>query len=304
VGQIGPTIIFATLPVFLLLQLVPGDVALVIAGENATPERLQEIREQLFLDQPLLVQYAHWLWHAVHGNLGVSLISGFPVLGLVWSHFVVTAQLIVEAVGLATLVGLPLGILMALKRDRPVGTLLRGISVIGLSIPSFVVAMILAAVFALSLRWLPATGFASWFDNPGAAARYTLLPAVALSLIGISEIARQTASELTSVLGRDCIRTHVGKGLTQLTILRHAIRNAGVLILTIVTLLVNRFLGATVVIETIFAIPGAGRLVVGSVNQRDYPVVQGVVLIMVVVVMIVNIIGDIAYRLIDPRIRL
>ncbi|MGE0798262.1 MAG: ABC transporter permease [Lautropia sp.] len=303
-GQIVPTVVFATFLVFMLLQLVPGDAALVLAGEAVTDERMIEIREQLGLDRPLLVQYGSWLWSALQGDFGRSFRSGHPVLGLTLSHFAVTAQLVVEAVLLAALIGIPMGIFAAVKRHSPAGAITRAVAIIGVSIPSFVLAMLLVAVFALLLRWFPATGFVSWFDDPVRAARYTLLPAFAISLVGASEVARQSASALATVLSSDSVRTHIGKGLPPHVILRHALRNTGVLIVTLLTLLVNRFLGATVVVETVFAIPGAGRLVVEAVNGRDFPVVQGVVLVMVIAVMLVNLFGDLAYRAIDPRIKL
>lgn len=302
-GQIVPTVVFATLLVFLLLQMVPGDTAMVLAGEAVTDERMKEIRAQLGHDRPLLVQYGDWLGGVVTGNFGASYRSGHPVSQLVASHFLVTAQIVAEAILIAIVIGIPLGMIAAVKRHRPVGAITRAVAVIGVSIPSFVLGMVLVAVFALHLAWLPATGFVSWFSNPWQALRYTLLPAFAISMVGAAELARQSASALSNVLASDAVRTHVGKGLPPASILRHAMRNAGVLILTVITLLVNRFLGTTVVIETLFAIPGAGRLVVDAVNGRDYPVVQGVVLVMVLAVLLVNLLSDIAYRYIDPRIR-
>lgn len=302
-AQIIPTVLVATFLVFMLLQMVPGDAAQVIAGESASIERVAEIRQQLGLDQPIPVQYLRWLGKAVSGDLGESILSGKPVLQLVGSHFLVTAELVVEAAVLATVAGLLLGILSATAGESPLGTAARGIAVLFLSIPSFVLAMVLVVVFSLMLRWFPATGFTSLFDNPAGVIRHAALPVIAIALVGVGEIARQTSTALAATLTSDVVRTHRGKGLSTYRVLAHAVHNIGVLILTLVSLLVNRFLGATVLVETIFAIPGAGQLVVDAVNDRDFPIVQGTVLFMVLAVMLVNLLTDLAYRRVDPRIQ-
>lgn len=300
--QVVPTLVMATFIIFALVQIIPGDPATQMAGEGATPERIEQIRTELGLDQPIPVQYAQWLGDAAQGDLGTSLRANRPVLDSVLDRFQVTGQLVFVAVLIAAALGVPLGILAAVRRDKWSGKLTRAGAAVGIAIPNFWLAMILVVVFALTLDWFPATGWIGFADAPMQSLRHTLLPAIALSTIGVAEITRQTASAMTIALSSDAARTHLAKGIRWRRIMVHALRNAGVPILTVISLLVSRFLGATVVIEVVFNLPGAGRLVVEAIAWRDFPVVQGVVLVMVLVVLTVNLVADLGYRLLDPRI--
>ena len=301
--QVVPTLVVATFIIFALVQIIPGDPATQMAGEGATPERIEQIRTELGLDQPIVVQYAQWLGDAAQGDLGTSLRANRPVLESVLDRFQVTGQLVFVAVLIAGALGVPFGILAAVRREKWSGKLTRAAAAIGIAIPNFWLAMILVVLFALTLGWFPATGWVGFADAPVQSLRHTLLPAIALSTIGVAEVTRQTASAMTIALTSDAARTHLAKGIRWRRIIQHALKNAGVPILTVISLLVSRFLGATVVIEVVFNLPGAGRLVVEAISWRDFPVVQGVVFVMVLVVLAVNLIADLGYRVLDPRIK-
>ncbi len=299
-----PTLILATLAVFLLQRLIPGDPAQVIAGEYATPERLDEIRLQLGLDRPLALQYIEWVGRALTGDLGTSLRTGAPVTALILERLPTTLTIGAGAMIIAVGIGVPAGVLAASRRGRRLDDLVTGFATLGIAIPNFWLGMILVLIFSLTLGWLPATGFVPLSVDPMETLRYALLPSIALGAIGAAEVCRQLRSAMVETLGLDFIRTHVAKGLSSRSIVwAHALKNSSLPLATVVGLQANRVLSSTVVVEAVFGIAGIGTLVVDATNQRDYPVVQGVVLVAVLLVLAINLIIEISYRLIDPRIK-
>lgn len=305
VGAFAATLVLATFVAFWLIKLVPGDPATAIAGENATPERLAEIRAQLGLDQPLVVQYLSWVSGALRGDFGTSLYSGQAVTSLLAQRLPVTLQLVFCSLLLAVVVGVVAGVVGALRNKRPVGRVVTGAATLGIAVPNFWLGLVLVTVFAIWNPWLPATGFSRAGDGPGEFFRFAVLPTLALGAAGVAEVARQLRGALLEVFTADYIRMARAKGISGMALLvRHALRNAGVPVVTVLGLLINRLVGGTVVVEVVFAIPGMGTLVVDAVKQRDYPVIQAVVLVMAVMVLIANAVVEILYRRIDPRIRL
>lgn len=301
--QAIPVLILATFSIFMLLKLLPGDVAITLAGENATEERINEIRAIHGLDRPLLVQYADWAWSALQGDLSQSLLSGEKVAETVGRVFPNTLFIVVYAIVISVLIGVPMGILAAAKSGGWADRATMLLSSVGVALPNFWIAMIFVALFALDRQWFPATGFVAPSEDLGRAIWHATLPAVALAASGVAEVARQLRSSLVEVLESQHFRTLHAKGLSPSAILwRHGLRNVSVNLLTVISLLVNRTLAATVVVEVVFAIPGLGATIVNAVLQRDFPVVQGVVLAMVLTVIAVNLIADMLYSVLDPRI--
>lgn len=298
-----PVILLATFVVFGLMHLVPGDPAVTLAGDYATPERVEEIRRLYGFDKPFLVQYWEWLSHAARGDLGRSLQSTAAVTELIGQRFPNTLLVVVLAIALSMLVGIPLGILAATRSGTRTDEVITSVSSIGVALPNFWLAMILVAIFSLSLSWFPATGAQPLSKGVVVALSHAVLPAVALAAGGIAEVTRQLRSALLEVLSSQYVRTLHAKGLSPLPILwKHGLKNVSVNLLTVLSLLVNRMLGATVVIEAVFAIPGMGSLVVTGAVTKDFPVVQGVVLTMVIVVLVTNFITDMLYTVLDPRV--
>lgn len=301
--QVAPVIVLATFIVFGLLKLVPGDIALTLAGDNASDQRIAEIRQIYGLDRPFLLQYASWLWKAAHGDLSKSLLSGEPVLTSIARSFPNTLLIVALALGIALLVGVPLGIAAASRPGSLVDKAVMAVASVGVAVPNFWLAMILVAVFALHFNWLPATGSAPLSAGVGQALRHAILPALALAAGGVAEVSRQLRSSLVDYLGSQTVRTLHAKGVPPSAILwRHGLKNVGVNLLTVTSLLANRLLAATVVVEAVFAIPGMGSLIVNAALHRDFPVVQGVVFAMVLVVVTINLIADVLYGVLDPRI--
>ena len=298
------TLLLATFISFMLIQLVPGDPATAIAGDNATEEKLAEIRSDLGLDQPVLEQYWNWMWNALHGDFGRSLYNGQEVSTQIAERLPVSVQIVLMAIGFAFLIGVPIGVIAALRHGRFLDRVLTGASTLGIAVPNFWLGMILVSVFALKLGWFPAGGFAGISEGVGPFLESVALPAITLGAAGAAEVARQLRSSLIDVMATDYMRTARAKGLPRRVVVgRHAVRNACVTMVTILGLLVSRLVGGTVVVETVFAIPGLGSLVVDAVQQRDYPVIQAVVLVLALIVLVVNACVEIAYRRIDPRIR-
>jgi peptide/nickel transport system permease protein len=298
-----PTIVLATLVVFLMMKLIPGDPATVIAGEYATEETLAEIREELRLNDPLPTQYARWAGDAIRGDLGDSLSSQQTVRDAIAARLPATLHVVVTALLLSLLVGVPLGFVAGWKADTKIDAAVRWFSTVGIGAPNFWIGMLLVTFFALRLGWFPAIGYRGITSGPWEAARYLLLPAIALGAASIAEMARQTRSAVLDVRNLDFVRTLRSVGLPERTVLHHVGKNAGLTIVTVLGLQASRLLGATVIVEAVFGIPGLGSLVVDAVGQRDYPVVQGVVLVMALMVLLVNLVVDLSYRFLDPRIR-
>jgi peptide/nickel transport system permease protein len=301
--QVVPIVVLATFIVFGLLKLVPGDIALTLAGDNASDERIAEIKQLYGLDRPFLIQYASWLWKALHGDLSKSLLSGEPVLTSIARSFPNTLLIVALALTIALIVGIPLGIAAASRPDGLLDKTIMAVASVGIAVPNFWLAMILVAIFALQLNWLPATGSAPLSAGIGEALGHAILPALALAAGGIAEVSRQLRSSLVDILSSQAVRTLHAKGLSPSLILwKHGLKNVSVNLLTVISILANRLLAATVVVEAVFAIPGMGNLIVHAAIHRDFPVVQGVVFAMVLVVVTINLLADVLYGVLDPRI--
>lgn len=303
-GWLVPTLVLATLGIFWLVHLAPGDPAITLAGQNATARQIQAIRVQLGLSQPFLLQYWHWLTHAVSGNLGTSLSTRQSVASAIGKALPATLQLVIGALLIAAVAGTAAGVVSARRANTLADAVVSSVASAGAAMPSFWLGLVLVSLFALGTGWFPATGFVAITSNPGLAVKDLVLPSVALGVSGAAEISRQLRAVLIEILAADHIRTLRAKGLPERAIVwRHALRGATVPLITIIGLQVSRFLGAVVVVEAVFGIPGLGTLVVGAAQNQDYPVIEGVVLLMAVIVIVVNFAVDVSYRLVDPRIR-
>lgn len=301
--QAIPVIVLSTFIVFGLLKLVPGDVAVTLAGDNASDARIAEIRHIYGLDRPFLVQYGSWLWKAAHGDLSSSLVSSESVLSSIERCLPHTMLIVVLAMLLALAIGIPLGIAAASRPGSWTDSFVMTIASLGVAIPNFWLGMLMVAFFSLDLNWLPATGATPISEDFWDAIRHAILPACALAAGGVAEVARQLRSSLVEILSSQQVRTLHAKGLRPSSILwRHGLKNVSVNLLTVISLLFNRMLAATVVVEAVFAIPGMGNLIVNGAIHRDFPVVQGVVFSMVLIVVALNLLTDVLYSILDPRI--
>jgi len=301
--QIAPVVVLATFVVFGLMHLVPGDPAVTLAGDYATAERIEEIRKLYGFDRPLLAQYWSWLSGAMQLDLGKSLQASEQVSAMIAHRFPNTLLVVVMAICLSMLIGVPFGILAATRSGGKLDAAITSISSLGVALPNFWLAMILVATLLLGFGLFPATGSVPVSKGFWQAVHHATLPAIALAAGGIAEVTRQLRSALLEVLSSQFVRTLHAKGLSPMAILwKHGLKNVSVNLLTVLGLLVNRMLGATVVIEAVFAIPGMGSLVVHGAVSKDFPVVQGVVLTMVIVVVATNLVVDTLYTLLDPRV--
>ncbi|MGC8476666.1 MAG: ABC transporter permease [Acetobacteraceae bacterium] len=299
-----PVMLIVAFMVFGLLYLAPGDPAAVIAGDQATPAQVQAIRVSLGLNKPFLTRFGTWLWQILHGNLGKSIFTGLPVTTMIAQRLEPTLSLMVFSTLIAIVVAIPLGVLAAARQGSWIDRAVMALAVFGFSTPVFVVGYLLAWVFALKLGWLPVQGFHPISDGFWRFLRGLILPSVALGLIYIALIARITRATMLEVLNQDYIRTARAKGVGMGRILFvHALKNAAVPIVTVIGSGVALLIGGAVVTESVFAIPGLGRLTTDAILQRDYPVIQGVVLLFSFTYVVVNLIVDLLYTLFDPRIR-
>lgn len=290
--------------VFLLLRLTPGDPAAIIAGDTATPEQLERIRTSLGLNEPLLTQFITWVSKVLHGDLGVSLISNVPVLRMIGQRLEPTISIALTTMVLAILIAVPLGVIAAWKHGTWIDRCVMGLSVLGFSVPVFVVGYVLVQVFAIDLRWLPVQGFRSITKGLGPFLERVLLPTLALSFIYIALIARMTRASMLDVLGEDYVRTARAKGIAERSVLlKHALRNAAVPVITVIGTGFGLLISGVVVTESVFNLPGIGRLTVDAVLARDYPVIQGVILLTSTLYVAINLLIDVAYTFLDPRIR-
>jgi peptide/nickel transport system permease protein len=301
--QFLPIVIFATFVVFGLLQLVPGDPALALAGDYASAKRIAEIRHEFGFDEPFLVQYGIWLWHVLHGNLGVSLFSSEPVTELIRDRLPNTLLIAVYALIVSSAIGIPLGVLAATRQGSKIDIFVTSVASLGVALPSFWLAIILALHFSLYHHWFPTTGAVSLFADPWSALAHATLPAISLAVAVVAVLARQVRSDLLEVLNQQYMRTLRAKGLGPGAILwKHGLRNVSATLVTLVGLQVNRLFSGAVVIEAVFAVPGVGSLVSYSALNKDFPVVQGVVLVLVLIVISINLVVDIITALLDPRV--
>jgi peptide/nickel transport system permease protein len=290
--------------VFLLLRLTPGDPAAVIAGENANAAQIEEIRAKLGLDRPLAMQFAVWIGRVLQGDLGESFFYKKTVLDLILERLEPTLMLSLCTIVLAVAIAVPLGVLAAYRHETWVDRATMAFSVLGFSVPVFVIGYMLIQVFALELGWLPVQGYGRLSQGFGGFIERMILPSATLSVIYIALIARITRASILEVLGEDYIRTARAKGLSDAKVLRrHALRNAAVPIVTVVGIGIALLIGGAIVTESVYNIPGLGRLVVDAVLARDFPIIQAVILVFSVAYVVVNLVIDLAYTLFDPRIR-
>ena len=295
-AQLVPTLVAVSVLIFLMVRLVPGDPALLIAGENATPELLAAIRERLGLDRPLAVQYASYAWRLLHGDLGTSVRTHRPVAEEIFSRLPATLELALAAGAIFTAAGIVLGVIAGVRRGRWPDHLIRVLSLVGVSSPDFWIGILLMLVFSLQLGLLPSAGRGS--------AAHLVLPAVTASLVGLALVSRLVRASLVEILGEDYVRTAWAKGLARgAVVYRHALFNALIPAVTIVGLEFGVLLGGLVVVESVFAWPGSGKLLIDAIRMRDYPVVQSVVLLFAVMLALVNLVVDLLCGLLDPRIR-
>ncbi|MGY2050525.1 ABC transporter permease [Methylobacterium sp. JK268] len=299
-----PVMAVVALVVFSLLSLAPGDPAAIIAGDQASPDDVARIRATLGLDRPFLVRFGEWAGHILQGDLGTSIFTALPVTALIRQRVEPTLSLMGVTLALAIPVAVPLGVVAAWKAGSLLDRLIMTLAVFGFSLPVFVTSYLLAYVFALRLEWLPVQGYTPLAAGIGPWLQHLILPSVALGSVYVALIARITRATLLEVLGQDYIRTAAAKGLGQRAILFvHALRNAAVPIVTVIGLGIALLIGGAVVTESVFVIPGLGRLTVDAILRRDYPVIQGVVLLFSAGYVLVNLAIDLLYVLLDPRIR-
>ena len=306
-----PTLILATMLVFALFWVVPGDAAYLILGggddeDGATVsvEQLEALRHDLGLDRPIYTQYGVWLWNVVRGDLGTSIWYKTPVLDELRTRFVVTMELAAITLVIAIFVAIPLGIISAVRQDTPTDYGSRVFTLIGIAMPNFWLGVLTIYGLAYFFNWLPPLRYADLWENPSTNLQQMLFPALVLATHDLAFLGRVTRSSMLEVLREDYVRTARAKGLKELTVLgRHALKNAILPVVTITGSQFGRLLGGTIIVETIFVMPGMGALLVESISTRDFPVLQAVVLLIALVVLVLNLLVDLGYAWLDPRIR-
>ena len=299
-----PVMVIVGMFVFSLLYLAPGDPAALIAGDLATADDIAKIRDKLGLNEPFLVRFVQWSWDVLHGDLGVSIFSNLPVARLIGQRVEPTLALATTTMLFAVILAVPMGILAAWKAGTWIDRVVMGFAVLGFSFPVFVSAYLLIYGFAIRLEWLPVEGYSPLRTGFWPFLANLVLPSVALGSIYMALIARITRTSVLEILSEDYIRTAHAKGLAAFRVLvGHALKNAGVPIVTVIGLGVGLLIGGVVITESVFGIPGIGRLTVDAILARDYPVIQGVILVFSGVYVLVNLLVDLSYPFIDPRIR-
>jgi peptide/nickel transport system permease protein len=290
--------------VFSLLYLTPGDPAAIIAGDIASDEDIRRIHARLGLDEPFLVQFGRWVWALLHGDLGTSIFSNLPVTQLIGQRVEPTVALTLCTLVVAIAVAVPMGVVAAAKAGSWLDRVVMSFSVLGFSVPVFVLAYILILTFSVQLDWLPVQGYRNFRDGLWEWIRHLILPSVALGTVYVALIARMTRASMLEVLAQDYIRTAAAKGLApDQVLLGHALKNAAIPVMTIIGMGVALLISGAIVTETVFALPGIGRLTVDAILRRDYPIIQGVTLIFSAVYVLVNLLVDLSYVFFDPRIR-
>ena len=300
-----PVILIVGIVVFTLVHLTPGDPAGVILGDQATPEQVAELREQLGLNDPLPVQFFSWLFDALRLDFGESIFLGLPVTEALIDRVVPTGLLTLYALIIQLVIGVPLGVLSALRNGTVTDRMLTAIAISGVAIPNFFLGIMLILLFAVTLQWLPAVGYVSPTEDLGQHFQRMLMPAFALGFSTAGLLARLVRSSMLDVLNEDYVRTALAKGLASRdVVVRHALRNALIPAITVIGVSIAALLGGAVVTETVFTIPGMGRLLVQSIGRRDYPIIQGAVMAIAVTYVLVNLLVDVLYVYADPRVRL
>jgi peptide/nickel transport system permease protein len=299
-----PVMVVVAVFVFALLHLSPGDPAAVIAGDNATDVDIARIRAALGLDEPLIEQFGRWVWHLLHGDLGISIFTNLPVSALIVQRVGPTVALTLSTLVISIVAAIPMGVLAAWKAGTWVDRVIMLFAVVGFSVPIFVLAYVLIYVLAIKTALLPVQGYVPLAGGLRPFLSHLVMPSLALGMVFTALIARITRASMLEVLAQDYIRTAHAKGLSnEKVLLRHALKNAAVPIATIIGIGIALLIGGVVVTETVFAIPGLGRLTVDAILRRDYPIIQGVILVFSAAYVLVNLLVDLSYAVLDPRIR-
>ncbi len=298
------TMLVVGIVVFFVIHSVPGDVTSALLGQDATPAQIQALRQRLQLDQPLPAQFVAWLGGVLTGDLGNSNYMRIPVIEAISQRLEPTAMLALAATLVAVTLGVGLGALAAVRHNTAADYVVMFIAMLGLSLPTFWLGLLMIMLFAVNLNWLPAAGYASVTQAPLDTLRYLVMPAASLGFSQAAVIARMTRASMLDALREDFVRTARSKGLPERrVVVRHALRNAMMPVLTVIGLSIATLAGGVVVTETVFNIPGAGRLVIESVQRRDYPVLQGAVIVVALVYAFINLLVDLSYLALDPRVR-
>jgi peptide/nickel transport system permease protein len=302
--QLLPVLLVASVGIWLMIYLIPGDPAIALLGGDASPEQLSRARTLMGLDRPLPVQYALWLGRVVRGDLGVSYLNGLPVTTMLTQRLPVTLQLTVASLVVALAIAAPFGIISAVRPRSWIARAVTGYNALAMAVPTFWLGILLVLGFGLWLRWLPPSGFVPFWEEPARAVRFLILPAFTLGAYVSAVLARFTRAALLETLYQDYVRTARAKGLGERPVVAvHALRNALLPVVTVVGLQFGAFMGGAVITEAIFDYPGLGRMLLQAILTRDYTVVQGTILFVVVTFVIINLVTDLAYALLDPRIR-
>ncbi|CAH1670144.1 MAG: ABC transporter permease [Chelatococcus sp.] len=303
--QLVPVLLVMCIVVFSTTLMLPGDPTASMLGEHATAKERAELRSELGLDQPVVVQFAKWLGRAATGDLGRSLKTREPVAQMLAARIPVTFELTLLAVALSLVIGVPLGILAALKRNSWIDTAVSAVAMSSMAIPYFWVGILLIMFFSIRLGWLPPSGYVPFHVDPLANLKLMLMPAITIGTAQAALVMRQTRAAMLGVLLQDFIRTARAKGAGERrVIVRHALRNAMMPVVTVIGLQMGALIGGAVVTETVFSLPGLGRMIVDGIFERDFPVVQGAILVVVVGVLVINILTDLSYALLDKRVQL
>lgn len=300
-----PTLILVAVTVFALMRFVPGDPAALIVGDVTQVERIEQLRAEMGLDQPIIVQFFQWAGDLLRGDFGTSFINGAPVLPTLLDRFAVTAQVVAISVALAALIAVPAGMIAALRQNRGIDNAIVTTSVAAMSIPSFWIGLMLILVFGIQLGWLPSVGYVSLGEDLSRGLIYLIMPVAALVMAELGTILRMSRASTIEVMRLDYITHARAKGLSEFDVMRrHAFPNAFAPTLTIIGLIFGALLGGAAVIETVFTLPGLGRHLIDAISSRDYPVVQGVMILVALSYILVNLATDLLYPLFDPRVKL
>lgn len=309
--QLIPVLIMVSMMVFLIVRLIPGDPVLVMLGvdpeERArfSEEQYQELRKQLGMDRPIYVQYVNWLNKVLHGDLGLSLGSRRPIFEILLERYPATIYLALTALLTGLLIAVPTGVIAAVRQNTSADYVAMGFALWGIAMPNFWLALMLIVLFSLKLGWLPSIGYASPLDNPFLFFQHAFLPAVVMGTDLAAPLTRYIRAEMLEQLKQDYVRTALAKGLpSRMVIVKHALKNSLIATVTVVGLQTARLLGGSTIVEIVFSWPGVGRLLIEGIYSRDYPIVQGAVLIIAVTYVAINLVVDIAYKWLDPRIQL
>jgi len=305
---LGLVVLFlASVIIFLMMHVLPGDPLLMMTGGASTsygPEELAKLEQQYHLDRSLIVQYFYWAAGVLHGDLGTSVLYQEPVSDIIARRLPITLNLAVVAAIVSAIIGTTAGVIAAIRRGKWLDTLFTTGANLGITLPNFWVGIVLIWVFSLKLGWLPTYGYTSPFDDFWLHVQMMIMPVICLCLFGLASIARQTRSSMLEVVHQDYVRTAWAKGLSErIIVVRHMLKNSLIPVITTMGMQMSFMLGGAVLVETVFNIPGMGRMIADGVMQRDYPVVLGVVVVLAAIIVLINIIVDIAYAWVDPRIR-